>query len=688
MSKRYKGAIISATPPTTSTTSASGEWTLTQQMQAQAAGTWPLSPSPYIEDLFSPYVYTGTSAVRSINNGINLSAKGGLVWTKNRTNATDHFLVDTARGMTTANCAILFSNQTNAENTSPDAISAESTGYGIGSNTLGLGWNLSGNNYVSWTFAKQAKFFDIVTYSGTGGTQNVAHSLGAVPGCMFVKRINDVSNWAVYHQSLTATKRMYLNDTTAAVTSSAFWNDTTPTSTVFTVGSGLNAIGSNYVAYLFANNAGGFGVTGSENAITCGTYTGNGTTQEINLGYEVQFLLTKMTNNTGAESAIQQSWRMVDIMRGMPVANDDALLLANTTDAENSSIDSYCYSPTATGFTVLSQANQSGKTFIYIAIRRGPMKTPTDATTVFAAQNNRNGPGSATAPSFVSNFPIDMFMRGYKPGASASFQWLDDRLRQAYLVTSATDAEAAIGWKFDCQTGVYFPSLASSTSEVGWMFKRAPGFFDEVCWTGTASGTSLINHNLGTKPLLVILKSRSVGGVGYNWPAITDTSVSSSSTLFLNTSSSNAGGNSSGMFTSTTIDVGSTTGLASLYANNQGGNASGVTYVGYLFATCAGVSKVGSYTGTAALQTINCGFTTGARFVLIKRTDSTGDWYVWDSARGISSSTDPYLLLNSTAAEVTGTNYVDTTSVGFQVTAAASTTVNISAATYIFLAIA
>jgi len=119
-----------------------------------------------------------------------------------------------------------------------------------------------------------------------------------------------------------------------------------------------------------------------------------------------------------------------------------------------------------------------------------------------------------------------------------------------------------------------------------------------------------------------------------------------------------------------------------------GDNVAGATYVTYLFATCAGVSKVGSYTGTSALQTINCGFTSGARFVLIKRTDNTGDWYTYDSVRGITSGNDPYLLLNSTAAEVTSTNYVDTTSVGFQVTAAAPAGLNASGGTYIFLAIA
>jgi hypothetical protein len=117
-------------------------------------------------------------------------------------------------------------------------------------------------------------------------------------------------------------------------------------------------------------------------------------------------------------------------------------------------------------------------------------------------------------------------------------------------------------------------------------------------------------------------------------------------------------------------------------------NASGQTYVAYLFATCAGVSKVGSYTGTGTTQTINCGFTAGSRFVLIKRTDSTGDWYVWDSARGIIAGNDPYLLLNSTAAEVTGTDYVDTANVGFEISSTAPAAINANGGTYIFLAIA
>ena len=120
----------------------------------------------------------------------------------------------------------------------------------------------------------------------------------------------------------------------------------------------------------------------------------------------------------------------------------------------------------------------------------------------------------------------------------------------------------------------------------------------------------------------------------------------------------------------------------------SGVNASGDTFVAYLFASAPGVSKVGSYTGTGTTNQINCGFTGGARFVMIKRTDSTGDWYVWDSARGIVSGNDPYLLMNSSAAEVTNTDYIDPYSAGFEISSTASSEINGSGSTYFYLAIA
>ena len=121
---------------------------------------------------------------------------------------------------------------------------------------------------------------------------------------------------------------------------------------------------------------------------------------------------------------------------------------------------------------------------------------------------------------------------------------------------------------------------------------------------------------------------------------------------------------------------------------NSSTNGSTVTFVTYLFATLPGISKVGNYTGTGTTQTIDCGFTAGARFVLIKRTDSTGDWYVYDTVRGIVAGNDPYLLLNSTAAEVTSTDYIDTVATGFEISSTAPAAINASGGTFIYLAIA
>jgi len=209
-----------------------------------------------------------------------------------------------------------------------------------------------------------------------------------------------------------------------------------------------------------------------------------------------------------------------------------------------------------------------------------------------------------------------------------------------------------------------------------------------VCSSCLGTGAvKSITHNLGVAPELIIAKCRSTGGsAGYGW--ISYCSYLNGGTnperyyIYLNRTSG-AGGPDTDAWgntapTSSQFTVGP-------YTDN---GASGATYVAYLFASCAGVSKCTAFTGTGTLQTINCGFTSGSRFVLIKRTDAAGDWYVWDSARGLSSSTDPYLLLNSTAAEVTSTNWVDTTSTGFQVTAASGNNVNINGASYIALAIA
>jgi hypothetical protein len=321
---------------------------------------------------------------------------------------------------------------------------------------------------------------------------------------------------------------------------------------------------------------------------------------------------------------------------------------------------------------------------IYIAIRRGLMAVPTVGTSVFGPLLNT---GTDTAKNVTgTGWPVDLAFTKLR-NASGIDIGVFDRLRGTRKVfSSSTSAE---GTGVDAITGFavmdgmaigvdgsFALTNRAPNTYVYECFRRAPSFFDEVCFTSTSGFAASFTHNLGVTPELVIFKNRQTGGGSGEW-MVYSSGTGNNQNLVLNTTAAVV--TQTGFIqtlNSTTVLTG-----AVLAQANQ-------IYVSYLFATCAGVSKVGSYTGTAAAQTINCGFTSGARFVLIKRTDSTGGWLVWDSARGIIPSNDPYFALNSTAAEVTGTDYIDTTSVGFDITSTAPAEINASGGTYIFLAIA
>jgi hypothetical protein len=268
-----------------------------------------------------------------------------------------------------------------------------------------------------------------------------------------------------------------------------------------------------------------------------------------------------------------------------------------------------------------------------------------------------------------------------------------DRLRssQNELTTSLTAAEDTT-WgdaylKFDSNTQMVLGTDtsyldASGANYVNHSFRRAPSFFDEVCYTGTGTTNRSISHNLQAAPELLIIKTRNAVG---SWATLTK--FETSNYVELNLDSASEGSVRSYVANQFLSSKPSST----VFTVNDGyTNTSAETYVAYLFATCANVSKVGSYTGTGTTQTINCGFTGGARFVLIKRYDPdfSGDWYVWDSARGIVAGNDPYLLLNTTAAEVTSTDYIDTAATGFEISSTAPAAINASAGTLICLAIA
>ena len=641
----------------------------------------------YIEDVFSTYLYTGNGTSQTITNGIDLAGKGGLIWAKSRTSTNNHGLYDSARGFQNVLNSASTIAQQNYGSTTISSVS--STGFSIGSD---IDINSSGNNFVSWTFRKQAKFFDVVTYTGNGSNRTIAHSLGSVPGCIIVKSTISGGNWFVYHRATSGSpqnEELRLNSTAATNTNATAWNNTAPTSTVFSLGTGsTNINGEVYVAYLFAHDAGGFGLTGTDNVISCGAYTGNGSMTvgpTVNLGWEPQWLLVKAASTDPGYPS--NRWSIIDNMRGWKTSGDAPWLMANTSDSEQSS-GAQIANITSTGFTAGPERNESGVTFIYIAIRRGPMKTPTSGTSVYEPVATT---GNGTAGRVLTaGFPVDLDFGMVRNSGGLAYSTFVDRLRGATknlyggsTQAEYTDSTGVTG--FDNMTGVVVGTGSSNSwpnqspwTYISWMLRRAPGFFDVVCYTGTGSNTTQ-THNLGVVPELMLVKRRGAAG---DWQ-VYSAALSNTEYLVLNTTAAKATGTTRWNSTTPTASVFSLGTDATVNASGSTG-----TYVAYLFATVAGVSKVGSYTGTGTTKQIDCGFTGGARFVLIKRTDSTGDWYVWDSARGIVSGNDPYLLLNSTDAEVTTTDYVDTYSAGFEISSTAPAAINANGGSFIFLAIA
>ncbi len=645
------------------------------------AATGGAGPAIYVDDVFSTWLYTGNGSTQTINNGIDLLGKGGMVWVKQRNGTYPHILSNTVRGLEKA----LVSNSTAAEDAITNGVtfpngSTSSTGFVLGSNTES---NQSGQTFGSWTFREAEKFFGVVTYTGNGSNRTIAHNLGSVPGCIIVKRTDTTSNWQVYHRSLTsAANSIQLNLTNAQASATTVWNSTAPTSTVFSVGAdaSVNASGGTYVAYLFAHDAGGFGATGNDNVISCGSYTGNASSNGpvINLGYEPQWLLIK---NSGAS----QDWIIVDVMRGIPVGGEINVLFPNLSSAETvTSQGGIALGPTSFQIrNTTSLLNSNGVTYIYIAIRR-PMKPPTSGTQVFGL-NARTGTGAnatVTGSAGVTDLGI------VKNRGSANWVWASRLTGTGYLSSNATSSEVSAATTilqsnpWDVMDGIKVGTTsiltnASGNTFVNYLMRRAPGFFDVVCYAGNGVNNRTIDHNLAVSPELTIIKLRS-GDVTRGWRTYTPGAIGSAKWGLLD--STNA--------FETTAYIPSVSSTTITLSNDAEVNRNACNYVAYLFASLPGISQVGSYTGNGSSQTINCGFAAGARFVLIRRTDSTGNWVTFDTARGIVSGNDPALYPNSTAAEVTGIDGVDPDSSGFIVNQESTFNLNVNGASYIYLSVA
>ncbi len=613
--------------------------------------------SLYVDDVFSTFLYDGNSSTQTITNGIDLSGEGGAVLLKKRSASSGTVWTDTVRGANKH----LRSDNTNSEYTESNILTAfDSDGFDMGDEG---DVNQTSQTYCSWSFRKAPGFFDIVTYTGNETVRTISHSLGSVPGMVIIKEVSGSGSWEVFHRSTGNEKTLRLNSTNGQGGTTA-WNDTTPTSTNFTVSAStdVNQNGETYVAYIFAHDDQVFGTDSDEAIIKCGSYAGNGSSgQIIDFGFEPQWVMIKSYTRGG----VGYGWTIIDMMRIRP-------LFAEETGSEGGI---HGYNPSPNGLHLTngdSNVNESGESYIYMAIRR-PHKPPSAATDVFAIDTY--GGTSPTPPTWNSGFPVDWAFYKY---SNQSNEWaVGTRLMpRGKLVLNTNAAESTdTSHVFDYMNG-WLDNTGTLSTLYSWMFKRAPGFFDVVAFTGNNTART-ISHNLEAVPELMIVKDRSRSEEWMVYSATTG----ANKWLRLHTNDSELNDSQGDMW-------GGTTPTSSVFSlgNSSNTNHNGSNIIAYLFSSLSGISKVGSYTGTGYDINVDCGFTSGARFVLIKRTDANGNWMVYDTSRGIVSGNDPYLRLNSTQAETTDEDHIDPLSSGFTVTTHSD--VNTNGGTYLFLAIA
>jgi len=319
--------------------------------------------------------YTGTGASLSVTN--TSAFKPDLVWVKGRSGATDHALYDSVRGTTKQ----LESNTTDAETTEATGLTA----FGTGGFTVGAlaQMNTSAATYVGWQWqagqgttssntsgsitstvsVNATAGFSVVTYTGTGANATVGHGLGVAPKMVIVKARNDSGrNWATWHTSIPNTQYLNLNTTAAAATDATFWNSTSPTSTVFSIGTNVdtNRSGNTFVAYCWAEIA-GFSKFGS--------YTGNGSSDGsfIYTGFTPKFILIKCTDIAGT------AWVIYDTARDTyNVAGN--ILLPNSTSAE---LSGFSLDILSNGFKHRQgggDPNASSRNYIYACFASNPFK--------------------------------------------------------------------------------------------------------------------------------------------------------------------------------------------------------------------------------------------------------------------------------------------------------------------------
>ena len=323
---------------------------------------------------FQAVLWTGDSADdRSITNTGNANLQPDVVWIKNRNSTQNHYLYDSTRG---ANVQLLPADSA-GETTVADRMQAFQTdGFQVGSSSevnynsytyIGWQWKATagttasnGNGSITSTVqANTTAGFSIVKWTGTGSAATIGHGLGVTPQMIIVKNLDKSSQWAVYHETVGNTKYLALNDADAEATYSGYWNDTSPTTTVFSVGSDGDVSGGNgeeVISYCFAPIKGYSKI---------GNYTGNGNADGpfVYTGFKPALIIKKGTGSG--------DWHISDNKQNSFNAFDNALRPNVTNGTETGNTLDFL----SNGFKIRNTGgswNGNGSTYIYMAFAQNP----------------------------------------------------------------------------------------------------------------------------------------------------------------------------------------------------------------------------------------------------------------------------------------------------------------------------
>ena len=324
---------------------------------------------------FNTVLYTGNGGTQSITG---VGFQPDWIWIKCRSDADDHTATDAVRG----NTKVIYPNGTAVEGTSSSRITSfDSDGFSLGSSgdtnsnsrtfaswnwkANGAGSSNSDGSITSTVSVNTTAGFSIVKYVGnaTSGA-TVGHGLGAAPDAMIIKNYSTSgAQWTVFNQSLGNTKGMQLDSTAVAGTSAAYWNNTSPSATVFTLGNGgdPNGNGANTIAYCFKSIKG---------YSKFGSYTGNGNADGtfIYTGFKPAWIMTKRATGSSNE------WYVYDNKR-TPTNPSLAYIVSNTNSAENNG-SQQDRDMLSNGFKIRNgnaAQNASGSTYIYMAFAENPI---------------------------------------------------------------------------------------------------------------------------------------------------------------------------------------------------------------------------------------------------------------------------------------------------------------------------